>query len=129
MAPDPPRCIPKALEAGVVANNPVIPVVAPQLLRELVVLFPDGKVQMFATPFRQREKRTFESALRRLPFHHPYASLGSSPVMGEPQKVECPWGGGFPPLDVGVARLGRFKPHQARLLRVDRQTVLAHPLG
>ena len=26
-------------------------------------------------------------------------------------------------------RLGRFEPHQARLLRVDRQAVLAHPLG
>src|SRR5437868_5950118 len=49
--------------------------------------------------------------------------------MGEPQKVECPWVGEIPSLSVGVVRLGWLEPHQACLLRVDRQAVLAHPLG
>ena len=49
--------------------------------------------------------------------------------MGKPQKVECPRLGWVPFLGFGVGCLGRFKPHQTGFLRVDRQSVLAHPLG
>src|SRR5271157_890621 len=70
-----------------------------------------------------------ESAFRRLTFDHPYALQRSTPVVGEPQKVECPWFGVAPSLGGGVVVWERLEPDQARLLRVDRQTVLAHPLG
>ena len=42
---------------------------------------------------------------------------------------ECPWFGVAPSLGGGVVVLERLEPHQARLLRVDRQAVLAHSLG
>ncbi len=77
-APDPSRSLPTFLEAGEVSNDPVIPVVALQLLRELMVLLPDRKVQILSTPFRQRCQRALESVFRRFPFDHPYASLGSA---------------------------------------------------
>ena len=105
-----PRCLSEFQEAVEVANDPVIPVVASQFLRELLVLLLDREVQIFPAPFRQRLERPLESALRRLPFDHPCASLGSAPVMGEPQEVECPWVGGFPSLGVGVVDLGGLKP-------------------
>src|SRR5271157_1203837 len=70
-----------------------------------------------------------ESAFRRLTFDHPYALQRSTPVVGEPQKVECPWFGVAPSLGGGVVVWERLEPYQARLLRVDRQAVLAHPLG
>ena len=48
--------------------------------------------------------------------------------MGESQEVECLRGGWA--LRRFRSRLPRrLKPHQSRLLRVDRQAVLAHPLG
>ena len=43
-SPYPPRCRQKSLKAGEVANDPVIPVVASQFLRELVVLLLDRKM-------------------------------------------------------------------------------------
>jgi hypothetical protein len=49
--------------------------------------------------------------------------------VSESQKVECRWSGWVPFLGFGAGRLGRLEPHQTRLLRVDRQAVLAHPLG
>jgi hypothetical protein len=103
--------------------------VASQLLRELTVLLHYRKVQILTKPLRQRSERPIESTFRRLPFDHPRSLPGSAPVMGESQKVECRRFGGFPSLSVGVARLGRLEPHQTRLLRVDCQSVLAHPLG
>ena len=127
--PNPPHFRPKALESEVVANNPVLAVVASQLLDEFLVLLLDRKMQIDSTPFRQRCKRTLESTFRRLSFDHPSVLLRFAPVMGKPQEVECRWFGWFPILSFGVVRLGRLKPHQSRLLRVDRQSVLAHPLG
>ena len=129
LSPDPSRSLPEFLEAEEVANNPVIPVVAAQLLRELLVLLPERKVQVLAAPFRQRGERALESAVRRPPFDYPCASLGSALVVGESQEVECRRCGLVPSLGFGVVGLGRFEPHQTRLLRVDRQAVLAHPLG
>ena len=51
-APDPAHSFPKAVKAGVVANDPVVPVVAFELLLEFLVLLSDRKVQMFAAPVR-----------------------------------------------------------------------------
>jgi hypothetical protein len=53
-SPDPSRFLPEFLEAEEVANDPIVPVVASQLLCELLVLLPNREVQMFSTPFRQR---------------------------------------------------------------------------
>ena len=128
-SPDPSHSLPKSLEAGEVSNDPVIPVMTSQLLRELLVLFPDREVQIFSAPFRQCLKRSLESAFRRCPLDHPFAPPGSSPVVSKSQKVECRWFGWIPFLGRGVVRPGRLKPHHACLLRMDRQTVLAHPLG
>jgi hypothetical protein len=105
-SPEPARSLPEFLEAKEVANNPVIPIVASQLLRELLVLFVDRSVQILSAPLRQRCERTLESVVRRLPFDHPYASLRSSPVVGKSQKVECPGFGRVPFLDFGVVGLG-----------------------
>ena len=54
-SPDPSCCLPEFQEAVEVSSNPVIPVVASQLLRELLVLFPDRKMQILSAPLRQRE--------------------------------------------------------------------------
>ena len=53
-SPDPSRFLPKFLEAEVVANDPVIPIVASQLLHELLVLLTVREMQIFPAPFRQR---------------------------------------------------------------------------
>ena len=54
VTPNPARCLPEFQETVEVPNDPVVPVVAPQLLRELLVLFLERKVQILSTPFRQR---------------------------------------------------------------------------
>jgi hypothetical protein len=46
-SPDLSRSLPEFLEAVVVSNDPVIPVVASQFLHELLVLFRDRSVQIF----------------------------------------------------------------------------------
>jgi hypothetical protein len=53
-SPDLSHFLSEILEAGGVASNPVIPEMASQLLREFLVLFLDRKMQILATPFRQR---------------------------------------------------------------------------
>jgi hypothetical protein len=53
-SPDTSRSLPEFQEAVEVSNDPVIPVVASQLLHKLLVLFLDRIVQIFSTPFRQR---------------------------------------------------------------------------
>ena len=53
-SPNPSRSLPKFLEAGEVTNDPVIPVVTSQFLRELLVLLPDRKMQIDSAPFLQR---------------------------------------------------------------------------
>ena len=128
-SPDPSRSLPEFLKAVEVASDPVIPVVASQLLHELLVLFLDRERVDFFDTIPPALLGALESAVRRLPFDHPYASLRSSPVVGKSQKVECPRFGWVPFLGFGAGVLGRLKPHQARLFRVDRQAVLAHSLG
>jgi hypothetical protein len=54
VSPDPSRFLPKFQEAGEVANDPVIPVVASQLLHKLLVLFLDRSMQILSAPLRQR---------------------------------------------------------------------------
>ena len=49
MAPYLSRAFPKLLKAGEVANDPIIPEVAPQLLRELLVLFLDRRCRFCGT--------------------------------------------------------------------------------
>ena len=71
--PNPPHFRPKALESEVVAINPVLAVLASQLLDEFLVLLLDRTMQIDSTPFRQRCERPLESAFRRLPFDHPCA--------------------------------------------------------
>jgi hypothetical protein len=56
------RSRPKFQEAGVVSSDPVIPVVASQFLRELLVLLHDRNVQVFSTQF----PRTGEAGLELL---------------------------------------------------------------
>lgn len=116
-------------QASKVADDPVVRVVATQLLAELLMLQTDRLVQVRPAPARDRLQPTFQSALRRLALHHPSASMGSAPVMGESQEVECARLGTIPSLAGGVARGRRLEPDQPRLLRVDRQAVLAHPPG
>jgi hypothetical protein len=53
-SPDPSRCLSEFQEAVEVANDPVIPIVTSQFLRELLVLLLDREVQIFPAPFRQR---------------------------------------------------------------------------
>ena len=129
MLPDPSHSSEKGTEAARVTADSVVRIVASKFLSDLLVLFLHGAVSVVPAPVPQRLKRSPESALRRLPLDHPYALQGSSPKVGKSQKVEGPRGDVLPSPGHRVVVLGRFKPHQARLLRVNRQAVLAHPLG
>ena len=64
--PDPAGGPQKLLEAGIVTDDPIVTVMAFQLLRELLVLISNRQVQVLPAPRRQRVQRSLESALRRL---------------------------------------------------------------
>jgi hypothetical protein len=52
VTPYPSRAFAKSLKAGEVANDPVVPEVAPQLLRELMVLLLNREMQILSAPLR-----------------------------------------------------------------------------
>jgi len=129
VSPDRSRFLQEFLETGEVTGDPIVRVVALQLLFERLVLDCDRLVQVLPAPVRERLERSLQAALRRLALDHPSSLQTSAPVVGEAQEVECPGASGVLVRGFGVGHVGRMEPDHARLLRVDRQAVLAHPLG
>src|SRR5205085_6769828 len=70
-----------------------------------------------------------QTALRRLPLHHPEAPPRATPVVGKAQQVKgpCPSFPGAP--RTGLAVWWALERHQPRLIWMKRETKFAKPLG
>src|SRR3954453_3274058 len=82
---------------------------------------------MVSTPAVDAPHRSAEAVGSRLLLDDPVTALRSSPVVGEPQQVERP---GALRVTLPARRQRRWtERNEARLVGMDRQAVLAKPLG
>lgn len=106
-----------------IAPDPEILKVPPQLGAEHSVLHPDRPMANGPQPFGQHLQAASESILGRFPLDHPIPFAGDRPEVGEPQKRKRPqFSLAFSPA------LGPLKAQQPGLFRVKTQSVLGEPL-
>jgi hypothetical protein len=91
-----------------------------QLLAQFPVLLTNRKVPVAATPRGDRPQPARQPIRRSLSLHNPRSPSGSAPVVRESQEIE-----GVPRARGIALTSRRSELEQARLLRVEGQTVLA----
>ena len=95
-------------EAVLIARDPVVRIVAPQLLHALRLLPRDRRVAMVATPGIEAMPGTTQSLHGGLALDDPVALPRASPIVGKAEEVKRPRpAGGRRPLSLG--RVGRVK--------------------